>query len=62
VHHPTTPSPYAEGTMVLLRSVAQCGGLDCRAYARLVQGTFGDGFEGYRNASITVRLGGAGQV
>lgn len=48
-------SPYGEGALALLRSLAQCGGLDAKAYARLVASTFGEGFEGYRNASITVR-------
>lgn len=47
-------SPYGEGTMVLLRSLAAEGGLDCRAYAGLYAATLGEGFDGYRNASTTV--------
>ena len=47
-------SPYGEGTMVLLRSLALNGGLDCLAYGRLYAETFGESFDGYRNASTTV--------
>jgi hypothetical protein len=48
-------SPYGEEAAVLLRSLAREGGLDCGAYAELYAETFGEGFDGYRNASTTVR-------
>ena len=41
-------SPYGEQTAVLARSLAACGGLNCRAYAALLFQTLGSGFEGYR--------------
>lgn len=54
---PTTHrSPYGEGTMVLLRSLARERGFHARAYAALHYETFGEGFEGYRNASTTVSV------
>ncbi|KAI8470947.1 MAG: ADP-ribosylation/Crystallin J1 [Monoraphidium minutum] len=46
-------SPYGEETLVLLRSLAAAGGLDCRAYAAMYAGAFGEGFDGYRNAATT---------
>jgi hypothetical protein len=41
--------------MVALRSLALSGGLDCPAYGALYADTFGEGFDGYCNASTTVR-------
>jgi hypothetical protein len=49
-------SPYGEGTLVLLRSLAQEKGLHCNQYAAMLDKFFGEGFDGYSNASITVRV------
>lgn len=46
-------SPYGEEALALLRSLARNGGLDCHSYAGLYAETFGEGFDGYRNASTT---------
>lgn len=47
-------SPYGEQTLLLLRSLAEQGGLDCRHYAQLYYDSYSDGFEGYMNASTVV--------
>ncbi|KAG2433550.1 hypothetical protein HYH02_012667 [Chlamydomonas schloesseri] len=46
-------SPYGEQTLVLLRSLAESGGLDCGHYADTFEATFGltSGFDGYRDVS-----------
>ncbi|KXZ44235.1 hypothetical protein GPECTOR_70g465 [Gonium pectorale] len=44
-------SPYGEQTLVLLRSLAECRGLEAEHYAELFAGMFGPGFEGYRDVS-----------
>lgn len=47
-------SPYGEQTLLLLRSLAEQGGLDCGHYAQLYYDSYSDGFEGYMNASTVV--------
>ncbi len=47
-------SPYGEQTRLLLRSLAEQKGLDCRAYAQLYYNSYSDGFEAYMNASTVV--------
>eukprot|EP00198_Chlamydomonas_reinhardtii_P003957 XP_001693293.1 predicted protein [Chlamydomonas reinhardtii] len=46
-------SPYGEQTLVLLRSLAESGGLECGHYADTFEATFGpgSGFDGYRDVS-----------
>lgn len=44
-------SPYGEQALVLLRSVAGAGGLDCIDYAHKFGAYFGAGFDGYRDVS-----------
>lgn len=41
-------SSYGEQTLVLLRSLAEARGLDCRRYAETLWAAFGPGFDGYR--------------
>lgn len=48
-------SPYGEETWALLSSLAAQGGLCCQQYAATYAALLGEGFDGYRNASTTVR-------
>jgi hypothetical protein len=48
-------SPYGEETWALLTSLAAQGGLCCQQYAATYAQQLGEGFDGYRNASTTVR-------
>lgn len=53
-------SPYGEQTLLLLQSLAQQQGLDCRAYAQAYYEAYSSGeggFDGYMNASTVVSVG-----
>lgn len=52
-------SPYGEQALLLLQSLAEQQGLDCRHYAELYYSSYTEGFEGYMNASTVVSSRGA---
>ncbi len=41
-------STYGEQTLVLLKSLVEARGLDCRCYAAALMDAFGTDFDGYR--------------
>ncbi|GFR40758.1 hypothetical protein Agub_g1370, partial [Astrephomene gubernaculifera] len=55
---PGANSPYGEQTRVLLRCLAEGGGLHCGGYAAAFEGAFGpaSGFSGYRDVSTKAFL------
>lgn len=55
-------SPYGEQALLLLQSLAEQRGLDCRHYAELYYNSYSDGFEGYMNASTVVSAGVLGEA
>ncbi|KAF6260730.1 ADP-ribosylation/Crystallin J1 [Scenedesmus sp. NREL 46B-D3] len=49
-------SPYGEQTLLLLQSLAEQAGLNCSSYAALYAARYGNGFDGYMNASTVAFL------